>query len=109
MALTKTAINRINSNASAQKGKVYLSDTGEYYIGLSDGRLSKELPMVGDVIKTTLRSVVAKVGDYTTAELMALLTSLVKRLDTAEEDIDNNTALIKKTECKLIGMNIVLG
>jgi hypothetical protein len=104
MALTKTAINRINSNKSATKNKLYLADDGSYYIGLSDGRLSKELPMSGDVINTTLRSIVAKVGDYTTEELMDLLEDLSKRMDTVEDDIKE----LKKLECKLIAYSIAL-
>ena len=104
MALTKMAINRMNTQGSAQKGKIYLADTGDYYIGLSDGRLSKDLPLRGEVVGTTLRSVVKQFGIYTPEELKELLESITDRLDVVEDDIVE----LKKLECKLTAYSVVL-
>lgn len=95
MKLSKKDIQVINSKRSARPGKIYSDFNGTKYIGQKDGSLTEYKKATKDILKDRKTE-----GRIFTNE---------KDIEALEEEDVELRALIKKTECKLIAMNIVLG
>jgi hypothetical protein len=95
MKVSKKDIQSINRNKSARKGRLYSTFDGKLYVGQDDGTL---LP--------SKKSIKEKQQD---AILEARVSTNESDIDILEDEDVAIRAEIKRTECKLIAMNIVLG
>ncbi len=93
---------------NVREGAIY-TENGRRYIGTFDKRLKIEDVLQGDITGTTLRTVVSKIGDYSTNELIDLIDDLKDRINTLEECIDcTEPPVIEPIDrCKLIAYNVM--
>lgn len=82
--MNQKEIDRIHLNKAAKSGKIYTGPKNILYYGHPNGHLVQQDQMSGDVIGTTLRSVVAKIGDYSVEELTEILESIADMISREE-------------------------
>lgn len=101
--MNQKQIDQIHLNKRAVEGKIYTGPKNILYYGHPNGHLVQQDLMSGDIIGTTLRSVVARIGDYTVEELTEILESIADMV-TREEFEEYK----KEAKCFTMAMSIAL-
>lgn len=103
MALTKADIDKLHRNKQATPGKIYKDTLGNLYSGTKDKGLHRESILSGELVGTTLSSIINGIGDYSREEIIELLSLINDKLDKSEFE-----EYKKEAKCFSVAMGIVL-
>ena len=103
MALTKADIDRLHRNRQATPGKIYKDTLGNLYSGTKDKGLHRESILSGELVGTTLSSIINNIGEYSREEIIELLSLIRDKVDQTEFD-----EFKKEAKCFSVAMGIAL-